>query len=154
MIGHHFVKVQADGTIIEKNGNEPVKMFSGWSPRLNGCPEAIFAVKKDHSMDLQRTSICIRGIEGMNFEETVKLSIQEHSNSFKYHNHEFYFKKDNDGNIYICSEGRIIADIFIENSECLVDVLEAEKRYVSNTQPPVHLHIRDGKLQINEDIEK
>ena len=61
---------------------------------------------------------------------------------------------DKDGNVYICSDGRVIADAFIENGECLVDIPESEKRYVSNTQPPVPLCIKDGKIQNSDDIEK
>ena len=150
--GHHFVKVQEDGTIIEKDGSDPITMFSGWSPSLEGCPEAVFAVKKEHDMhfeDKDFESISIEGKCGLNFEETVHKAIQTQKNSFEYHNHSYELKKDKDGCIYICSEGRIIADVFIDDGECLVDIADAEKKYVSNTQPPVPLCIKDGKIQNN-----
>lgn len=153
--GHHFVKVQEDGTIIEKDGCDSIKMFSGWGRSLEGCPEAVFAVKKEHNMYLQQDEnnfVCIDGKVGLNFEETARQAIQMQSNSFEYHNHSYYFKKDDEGNVYICSEGRIIADAFIEQGECLVDIAEREKRYVSNTQPPELLRIKDGKLQSNEEM--
>lgn len=155
--GHHFVKVQEDGTVIEKDGSDPIKMFSGWSPSLDGCPEAVFAVKKEHEMYLQNDeswSISISDQDGLNFEETVQQAIQMQRNTFEYHAHDYFFKKDDNGNVYICSKGRIIADAFIEEGECLVDIAENEKRYVSNTQPAEPLRIKDGKIQISDDIEK
>jgi len=155
--GHHFIKVQEDGTIIEKDGADPIKMFSGWAKSLNGCPEAVFAVKKQHDMYLKENEYQFINIDdkhSLNFEEAAQNAIHIQSNSFEYHNHTYYFKKDNDGNIYICSEGRIIADAFIEDGECIVDIVEGEKRYVSNTQPSVPLQIKEGKLQKYNDIEK
>lgn len=148
--GHHFIKVQEDGTVIEKDGNGPIQKFSGWSKTLNGCPEAVFAVKKEHDMHVNEDEysfITIDGIDGLNFEQTAQSAIQAKENSFEYHNHSYYFKKDDDGSVYICSEGRIVADAFIEENQCLVDILESEKRYVSNTQPPQPLIIKEGKIQ-------
>lgn len=154
--GQHFVKVQEDGTIMGKNGCAPVKLFKGWPESLKDCPEAVFAVKKEHDIHLYNefSYIDINGKSGKNFEETAQQAIQNQSNSFEYHNHSYYFKKDEAGNVYICSDGRVIADAFIENGECLVDIAEGEKRYVSNTQPPVPLCIKDGKIQSSDDIEK
>lgn len=154
--GHHFVKVQEDGTVIEKDGCDPIKLFNGWPKSLKDCPEAVLAVKKEHDIHLQNefSYIYINGKSGKNFEETAQQAIQNQNNSFEYHNHSYYFKKDKDGNVYICSDGRVIADAFIENGECLVDIPESEKRYVSNTQPPVPLCIKDGKIQNSDDIEK
>ena len=149
--GHHFVKVQEDGTIIEKDGAGPTQKFSGWSKSLNGCSEAVFAVKKEHDIHVSGEDgyslITIDGIDGLNFEQTAQRAIQEKKNTFEYHNHVYCFKKDNDENVYICSDERIVADAFIEDEQCLVDILESEKRYVSNTQPPQPLIIKDGKIQ-------
>lgn len=148
--GHHFIKVQEDGTIIEKDGNEPIRKFSGWSKTLNGCPEAVLAVKKEHDMHRDEEGFSLISIDdkdGLDFEQTAQSAIQVEKNSFEYHNHTYYFKKDESGNVYICSEGRIVADAFIEDGQCLVDIVESEKRYVSNTQPPQPLIIKDGKIQ-------
>ena len=155
--GHHFIKVQEDGTVIEKDGCDPIKMFSGWSQSLEGCPEVVFAVKKEHNMYLTEDEdefklVTVTGEDGQNFEESAQQAIREQSNSFEYHNHLYYFKKDDDGSVYICSEGRIVADAFIEGEQCLVDILESEKRYVSNTQPLVPLCIKDGKIANGNDI--
>jgi len=156
--GHHFVKVLDDGTIMEKDGSDPIKTFSEWSRTLKGCPEAVLAVKREHEMycglEEWRRFIAIEGKEGLDFEETVQLAIQNQSNAFEYHEHSYYFKKDEEGNVYICSEGRIIADAYIEEGECLVDIAEKEKRYVSNTQPPLPLCIKGRKLKSNEGVEK
>lgn len=148
--GHHFIKVQEDGTIIEKDGNGPIRKFSGWGKTLNGCPEAVFAVKKEHNMHFEENGfslISIDGKDGLDFEQTAQSAIQAKKNSFEYHNHTYYFKRDESGNVYICSKGRIVADAFIEDEQCLVDILESEKRYVSNTQPPQPLIIKEGKIQ-------
>lgn len=149
--GHHFIKVQEDGTIIEKDGAGPIRKFSGWSKSLNGCSEAVFAVKKEHDIHVSGEDryylITIYGTGGLNFEQTAQSAIQAKENSFEYHNHSYYFKKGDDGSVYICSEGRIVADAFIEDEQCLVDILESEKRYVSNTQSSQPLIIKDGKIQ-------
>lgn len=147
--GHHFVKVEEDGTITEKYECKPIKLFKGWTKSIKDCPEAVLAVKKEHDIYLYNefSYIDINGKSGKNFEETVQQAIQNQSNCFEYHNHSYYFKKDEAGKVYICSDGRIIADVFTENGECLVDIAKSEKRYVSNTQPPVPLCIKDGKVQ-------
>ena len=154
--GHHFIKILEDGTIVEKDGAGPVKKFSSWIESLKGCPEAVFAVKKDHDMNLQKEkdySIGIGGNEGLNFEETAQEAVKKKSNEFEYHNHLYYFKTDDVGKKYICSNNRIIANIFLENNQCLVDVLKNEQKYVSNTQPTVSYNNEYEKLQ-NSKIER
>lgn len=153
--GHHFVKIQDDGTVIEKDGCDPIREFSGWS-NLENCPEAVFAVKKEHDRWIHHErfeSICIDGKKGMNFEQTVQQAVQEQKNSFEYHNHSYSFKKGENEMVFLCSEGRIIADVFIEDGDCDVDIRMGEERYVSNTQPTQPLQIKDGKLQNRKDDE-
>ena len=89
----------------------------------------------------------------MNFEQTVQQAVQEQKNSFEYHNHSYSFKKGENEMVFLCSEGRIIADVFIEDGDCDVDIRMGEERYVSNTQPTQPLQIKDGKLQNRKDDE-
>jgi len=49
--GHHFVKVEEDGTIIEKDGSGPVKEFTEWPEALRDAPEIEFAVNREHEIE-------------------------------------------------------------------------------------------------------
>ena len=48
-MGHHFARVESDGTVKEKSGNNPPQTFEGWG-NLTDADEAVFAVKKEHEM--------------------------------------------------------------------------------------------------------
>ena len=47
--GHHFIRVDSDGLISEKDGSGPVRKFENWGS-LENAKETIFAVKKEHKM--------------------------------------------------------------------------------------------------------
>ena len=80
--------------------------------------------------------------EVLNFEKTAQKAIQERRNFFEYNNHFYFFKKDNNGNVYICSDGRFIAYVFIKKEKCLIRILREEKEYVTNTQTPLPFSIK------------
>ena len=49
--------------------------------------------------------------------------------------HEYYFERNSDSGKggLVCSNGRIIGEIMMEDGECLVDIRDEEREYVSNT---------------------
>lgn len=49
--GHHFVKVEKDDIIIEKDGSGPVREFTEWSESLRNAPEIEFAVNRNHNIE-------------------------------------------------------------------------------------------------------
>ncbi len=49
--GHHFVKVEENDIIIEKDGSGPVREFTEWPESLKEAPEVEFAVNENHDIE-------------------------------------------------------------------------------------------------------
>ena len=45
--GHHFIRIDSDGIVREKDGPGEPRVFEHWADSLEECEQAIFAVKKD-----------------------------------------------------------------------------------------------------------
>lgn len=117
--GHHFIKI-LDGHITEKNECNGIQEFHDWPKELIMAPQAVFAAKKEHEIALDNSpSIFIGQILGNDFEETVKKAILNGNMNFLYHNHEYYFERNsNSGKCgFVCSNGRIIGEIILEDGE-------------------------------------
>lgn len=153
--GHHFIRVDSDSTIREKDGNNEPRIFESWG-NLEECPEAIFAVKKEHEMfgyDFLKVNHNYE--KGLDFEETINKSIRERHNSFSYHNHNFSLKKSKEDEIFAIDEnGQIVADIIVDESECLVEAREEKRDYIENTSGFEKPIIKDGKLINFEEFKK
>lgn len=146
--GHHFIRIEDDGTVVEKNGCQAPQRFQGWG-NLAGCPEAVFAVKKEHEMNYfqEKGNILLPTDTAMNFEETVWQAIQNRQNTFEYHNHSYTLKKAGEETIYICSNSEVIAEMITDGREYDIEIRSGKKAYVSNTQPNIPIVIKDGKYQ-------
>lgn len=146
--GHHFIRIEDDGTVVEKNDCKAPQKFQGWG-NLAGCPEAVFAVKKDHEMNYfkEKGNIFLPTDTAMNFGETVWKAIQNRQNTFEYHNHSYTLKKAGEETIYICSNSEVIAEIITDGKEYDIDIRSGKKAYVSNTQPNIPIVIKNGKYQ-------
>lgn len=149
--GHHFIRIEDDGTVLEKDGAKAPQKFESWED-LKDAPEAVFAVKKEHDINYfeKQGSIAIPTESSMNFEETIWQAIQNRSNTFEYHNHSYTLKKANDETIYVCSNDEIIAEMLTNGQDYDVEVRSGKQAYVSNTQPKTPIIIKDGKLQEND----
>ena len=145
--GHHFVRVDSDSIVREKDGNSQPKTFENWG-NLESCDEVVFAVKKEHQMfGYNSHDVNYDNQKDFDFEQSTINSIKERCNSFDYHNHVFRLKKSKDDEIFIVSEdGVIVADVVADDSECLVEVREEQRKYVENTSTFVKPIIKDGKL--------
>lgn len=145
--GHHFIRVDDDAMVKEKDGNGQPRVFQNWG-NLTNATEALFAVKKDHKMfGYNSREINYNYKKGLNFEESVAKAISEKNNSFSYHNHNFSLKKSKDDEIIIISDnGEIIAEVVADESECLVEVQEDKKKYVENFSCDISPIICNGKL--------
>lgn len=146
--GHHFIRVDSDGIVREKNAIEPVQVFKGWDKRYlyEDVCEAVFAVKKDHVM-IGYESNYSEGVERYDFEDKVSMTIQDTKTSFKYHGHEFFIKSLKNGEIIIVSkDGQVIADVLAEDGECVVEVREDKKSFVENFSGKIKPIIENGKL--------
>lgn len=135
--GHHFVRIEDDGSLVDKNGSEPSKRFDGWG-NLEDSPEAVFAVKKEHDMNFydKFKSISIPSEGAMNFDETVWNAVKHKENTFDYHNHNYSLKKSPSGTVYICNLDDVVAEMLIDDDgDYVVDVKDGKQAFISNTQP-------------------
>ena len=135
--GHHFIKQVDDGTFVEKEGGHAPKKFVKWSESFENSQEAEFAVKKDHDIEYfdKYGSIIIPIETAKNFEETVIHTIQNMQNTFEYHNHTFQLKKSDEGIIYVCSMGKIVAQVLIDDKDYDIEIKKEYKEYISNAKP-------------------
>lgn len=148
--GHHFIRVEDDGTVTEKyEANSPQK-FNGWG-NLSDSPEAVFAVKKEHNIEFPKSSIMIPLENSMDFEETVINAIRNRQNSFSYHNHNYSFKKSDDDFIYICSNSTVIAKILLDDKSFDIEIEPDKKDFISNTTTSTPVVIENGVLQKDTD---
>lgn len=149
--GHHFIRIEDDGTVVEKEGAQKPQQFQSWGV-LEDAPEAVFAVKKEHDMNYFEKIgyVGIPSESTMNFEQTAWQSVQDRSNTFEYHNHSYELKTAGDETIYICSNGEIIAEMLTNGEDYDVEIREGKQAYVSNTQPQKPIIINNGKYQGND----
>ncbi|MBR3162568.1 MAG: hypothetical protein IKF17_00495 [Clostridia bacterium] len=149
--GHHFIKVNDDGLVVEKCGSESVRIFEGWNERFEDSPEVAFAVKKDHDneidneLDFWFNWITID--RGLDFEGSVLQSILKRSNQFEYHCHEYSLKKSAEDELYVVNnDGQIVADVLVEGEDIAVGIREGKEEYVENFSGPVKPVIENGRL--------
>ncbi|MBR3324765.1 MAG: hypothetical protein IKG14_01785 [Clostridia bacterium] len=145
--GHHFVKVEQDGLVVEKNGAGRPLIFDKWHERYKESPEVVFAVKKDHNhyFDSRHSLTSFSG--GLDFEQTVSKAIDEKNNSFSYHSHKYQLKKAQDGDAVVVDiNGEIIADVLTDGVDTAVQITEGKEDYVENFSGPVKPIIKNGKL--------
>lgn len=148
--GHHFIRIEDDGTVTEKyEANSPQK-FTSWG-NLSNSSEAVFAVKKEHDIDFPRGSIMLPQETSMDFEETVINAIKNKQNSFSYHNHNYSFKKTDDDFIYIFSNSTLIAKMLLDDKSFDIEIEPEKKDFVSNTKPSSPIIIENGVLQKDND---
>ena len=149
--GHHFIRVDSDGVVREKDGNSQPKIFEGWGDRLSDLDnngEAIFAVKKAHKM-FGYDAIEVNGVSEneLDFSQAVDKAIKEKTNIFIYHSQTFVLKKD-ENNIYVgLSGGDIVASVDVENDEYKTSVYPEKIESVENLTGNITPIIKDGKLQ-------
>ncbi len=153
--GHHFIRVDSDGSVKEKDGSGEPRIFEDWG-NLKSAEEAIFAVKKEHKMfEYESDEINVDYKKGLDFEETVTETIKQKKNDFSYHNHNFHLKKSKQDEIIVISDNdKFIAQVVADESDCLVEISNDKEKYVSNTSSNVTPIIRNGKLINLEDFKK
>ncbi len=160
--GRHFIRVERDGTITEKDGSGPIRKFEKWDSAFQDedkIIEIMFAVKEEHPMFGYTTEYVNDNCNGKNFEQTVEQAVKDENNTFTYHCKDYSLKKDKEGNVVVCSiEGKrfvVVADVLLdkkedENMECVVMVRDGYNKIIENYEGKVKPVIKDGKL-INYD---
>lgn len=144
--GHHFIRVDSDAIVREKDGNGEPRIFENWGNLEDGM-EALFAVKKEHKMFEYNSEEVNYNNKGLDFEESVTKAIREKQNMFSYHNHSFCLKKSKQDEVFVTTiDGQIVAYVVVDENDCLVEIIESKKRYVENTSGAIILIICNGKL--------
>lgn len=153
--GHHFVRVDDDGRVTEKEGKEEPQIFAGWR-NLESCQEAIFAVKKEHTMfGYDNFDVNDKNINAFNFEESIINAINNKNNSFEYHGHEYVLKKYSDIEILVVSNKMIVANVITDGEEYLIETVEEKNDYIENFSGSIKPIIEDGYLlNRNEFVEQ
>jgi len=149
--GHHFIRVDSDGVVREKDGNGQPQIFEDWGARLSDLEdneEAIFAVKKGHKMfGYDRIEVNNPSMNELDFAQAVDKAIKSKTNIFIYHSQTFLLKKD-ESNIYVgLSGGDIVASVDSENGEYKTIVYPDKIKSVENLTGNITPIIKDGKLQ-------
>ena len=160
--GRHFIRVERDGTITEKDGNRPIRKFEKWGSAFQDedkIIEIMFAVKEEHPMFGYTLEYVNDNCNGKNFEQTVEQAVKDKNNTFTYHCKDYSLKKDKEGNVVVCSieEKRfiVVADVLLdkkedENIECVVMIRDGYNRIIENYEGKMKPVIKDSKL-INYD---
>lgn len=145
--GHHFIRVDSDGMVREKDGNGEPRIFNGWNESLKDAKETLFAVKKEHKMFDYDYITNYDDIKGLDFEGSFEQAIRNRQNSFSYHNQKYFLKKTSQEDIVVINEaGDIVADGLQVNNEFTVEVREDEREYVDNISRCAKPVIINGKL--------
>lgn len=149
--GHHFIKVNDDGLVVEKFGCETPQIFKGWHERYEDSPEVVFAVKKDHDNeidnDIDGGFNWLRIDKGLNFEGSILQSILKKSNKFEYHGHSFRLKKSAEEELFVTDEkGEIVAEVLVEGEDIAVGIKDGKEEYIENFSGPVKPIIENGRL--------
>lgn len=145
--GHHFIRVDSDGTVREKDGNGEPRIFNGWSESLQDAKEVLFAVKKEHKMFGYDYKINHDDIQGLDFEGCFGQAIRNRQNTFLYHNQKYFLKRTSEGDIVVINEnGEIVADGLEVNNEYIVEIRDEKRKYVDNISRGPKPVIINGKL--------
>ena len=149
--GHHFIKVNDDGLVVEKCGAEVPQIFEGWHYSYEESPEVTFAVKKSHNSEfdyeLEGLFHWLEIEKGLDFEGSVLRSILQKSNEFEYHNHSFRLKKSTEEELFVTDDkGEIVADVLVEGEDIVVEIREGKEEYVENFSGPIKPIIENGRL--------
>ena len=144
--GHHFIRIDDDGTVREKNESKAPRIFEDWGS-LEDAKEAVFAVKKEHEMfGYSMLEVNKNEDEGFNFEESVEAAIKQKENTFNYHGNNYSLKKTENGEIRVICNENIVAEVYVDDEECIVDTYKDKEDLVENLQPPVPIVIENGKF--------
>lgn len=148
--GHHFVRVDSDGVIREKHECHEPQIFENWGS-LEDCPEAVFAVKKDHPMfDYDYRYVNDRP-RGLNFEESVAKAVSQRQNEFAYHGRTYSLKKNAAGDpIVVNASGEMVAEMLTDDDFTMTEVVSGKEDEVENLSGGIRPIIRNGVL-VNHD---
>ena len=142
---HHFVKVDSDNNLLEKNNEFPVQYFEGWDESLDS-PTVVFAVKKKHkNFGYHFMDIKVYPDNDLNFQETLAQALKYKNDFFTYRGRTFKYST-NDDVIKIEYNGNHVANAFYEDDELIIESKPSNEKIINSLFPNEAPIIQDGKL--------
>ena len=176
--GHHFIKIDDNGQIVEKDASGLPRNFENWG-NLESASEAVFAVLKSEYRDIKLKELpqCNRNMyldsnayeykedsytsielekapAPMTFEKTLKESYKSKKNSFKYNNKEFHLKIENKDKdlIYICDNKNILGILYTDGETFIIELYEEKKHDIYGFLPKKTIQQKNEQI-IKRNIE-
>ena len=143
--GHHFIKINNDGLVVEKYSYGTPKVFQGWHSKFSESPDIIFAVKQDHDHHFVREPDFS---QGRNFGETVQQAISDRQNSFSYHCQNYRLKRTPSGEIVIIDEDstKVVASVSNNDNNFEINIAENMADSIENFSGRIKPQFKNGKL--------
>ena len=136
---HHFVKVDSNHEVVEKNGESPVQYFEGWDEKLDS-QIVVFAVKKKHkNFGYHFMNIKIYPDNDLNFKESLAQALKYKQDFFMYRGRSFNISKENDY-IKIIYNDNHIANAYYEDENLIVESKPENEKMINSlccSEPPI-----------------
>ena len=147
---HHFVKVDQDNYLVEKNNENVVQYFEKWDDKLDS-QTVVFAVKKKHkNFGYHFMDIKVYPDNDLNFQESLAQALKYKQDFFMYRGRSFNYSQ-NDDVIKIEYNGNHIANAYYEDEDLVIESKPSNEKIINSLCPKENLVIEDGKLMNIED---
>jgi hypothetical protein len=146
--GHHFIKVNDDGTITEKDENKPPKAFNKWPQDMQNEQDIVFAVKREHGRNVDDSEFLPSKYEDKvkTFENLALNALKNKEAEFTYQDENYSISAFKDGEGVISSKKGDVANIYYDGEDGEVEVFEEKKKEVYKFSPTIPLKIENGRL--------
>lgn len=178
--GHHFIKINNNFEVLEKESAKLPQKFTGWGA-LQNAPQAVFAVLKQNYRDKKTKQLpqCNRNMflncdayeyteDGYTdiitqeaerpdtFERVLKNAYNNKKSTFIYNKKNFYLKTEKNDNelIYICNENCILGSICTDGETFIIELNEEKKNEIFGFEPITQIQICNEKETDILEVEK
>ncbi len=130
--------------------NEIIASLNDINCNFNAGNEISDKTKKQSFYDIDEKNAIIYILKKFPFvcllgdDKLIRKAISTKNNNFKYHCHEFSLKKSSNEEIFVISNGIIVANILTNGEEYLVEVLD--EKHVENFGGRIKPIIENGRL--------
>ena len=148
---HHFIKVDSNNNVIEKNGENPVQYFEKWDEKLDS-QIVVFAVKKKHkNFGYHFMDIKVYPDNDLNFKESLAQALKYKQDFFIYRGRSFNYSQEEDS-IKILYNNNYIANAFIDNDELIIESKPSNEKTINALSPSQTPIIKNSVLVNIEDF--
>ena len=150
---HHFVKVDQNNDLIEKNNENIVQYFEKWDDKLDS-PLVVFAVKKKHkNFGYHFMDIKVYPDNDLNFQDSLAQALKYKQEFFMYRGRSFNYSQ-NDDVIKIEYNGNYIANAYYDNEDLVIESKPSNEKIINSLCPNEQPLIENGKLMNIEDYKE